>query len=256
MAMTEDEFTQGSIDLLSRYGLNVARVATENGRRTPDLRGAGGPDLYAIELKQRDSDRALNALPIAGPPEPQQLEPRGLTRESAVQSLIREGVHQLRNEADTTFRLIWVHCEGFDSDTDQAQIQNAFLGTEYLLDRGLGGSAYMCHFFGESDFWRYRADLDGAIVSRQMDHDSVNLSLLLNPHSPRVGRFRDSTLVTTLGVAAVVDVIEEEAERECLIADCDIDRTEADNVLGYVSNKYGLDLIRLPVRRYGGVVRW
>lgn len=256
MAMSEDDFTLGAIELLERFGVRAARVPTEASARTPDLRGAGGPDLYAIELKQRDSDRVLSALPEAEPAAIQKLVPFGLTRDRAVQSIIREGVHQLRRELETTFRLIWVHCEGFDSESDQVQVQNSLLGSEYLLDRGEGGRAYLCHFYGESDFWRYRADLDGAIVSRQVDYHNVNFSFLLNPHSPRLDRLRASTIATSIGGNAMVDVREEEAAGTCLIADCDTARTDSSAVLAYVGEKYGLDLIRVPVRRYGGVMQW
>lgn len=255
--MTEDEFTAGALDLLARWGLPAGRVPTAHGVRTPDLRGSGGPDLYAIELKQRDSDRVLNAMPAA--PDlnvAQSLPPVAMSRDTAVQSLIRECVHQLRGEPETSFRIGWVHCEGFDSDTDQVQLQNSFLGTEYLLDRAVCGRAYACHFFRESDFWRYRADLDGAIVSRQEAHDQVNVSVLLNPYSPRFERLRASTFAAGVGPAALVDVLAEEAERECLIADCAIDRRDADGVLAYVCEKYGLDLLRVPIHRYGGIVRW
>lgn len=257
MAMTEDEFTVGAIDLLARWGVHVARVPTALRVRTPDLRGSGGADVYAIELKQRDSDRVLDSLPAAPDPQvAQALPPLAMSRDQAVQSLIRECVRQLRGENDATFRIGWVHCEGFDSDTDQVQLQNSFLGTEYLLDRGIGGRAYACHFFRESDFWRYRADLDGAIVSRQLGHDQVNVSVLLNPYSPRLGRLRASAFVAAVGPTALVDVVAEEMERTCLIADCTIDRRDATGVLAYVCEKYDLDLLRVPIQRYGGVVGW
>lgn len=257
MAMTEDEFTAGAIVLLARWGVHVARVPTAQGLRTPDLRGSGGPDLYAVELKQRDSDRALDSMPVAlNPHVAQALPPLAVSRDQATQSLIRECVRQLRGEADTTFRIGWVHCEGFDSDTDQVQLQNSFLGTEYLLDRGIGDRAYACHFFRESDFWRYRAELDGAIVSRQATHDQLNVAVLLNPHSPRSDRLRTSAFDAALGPAYLVDVVAEEAARTCLIADCAIERRDAAGVLAYVCGKYGLDLLRGSVQRYGGVVRW
>ncbi|WP_291319352.1 hypothetical protein [Desulfonatronospira sp.] len=255
--MTEDEFKAGAIDLLARWGVHVAPVPTAQGIRTPDLRGRGGPDLYAFELKQRDSDRVLNAIPATHDPNvPQALPPFAVSRDKAVQSLVRECVRQLRGEAEMTFRIGWVHCEGFDSDTDQVQLQNSFLGTEYLLDRGTGGRAYACHFFRESDFWRYRNELDGAIVSRQVAHDQVNVSVLLNPYSLRADRLRTGTLLASVERAALVDVVAEEAERICLIADCAIDRRDPGRVLDYVCEKYRLDLLRVPIQRYGGVVRW
>ncbi len=257
MGMTEDEFTASAVDLLARWGVNVSRAPTACGVRTPDLRGSSGDDLYAIELKQRDSDRVLDALPVALDSQvAQALPPLAMSRDQAVQSLIRESVHQLRGETAATFRIGWVHCEGFDSDTDQVQLQNSFLGTEYLLDRGVGGRAYACHFFRDSDFWRYRADLDGAIVSRQVAHDEVNVSVLLNPYSPRLDRLRDSAFIAAVGPRALVDVVAEESERTCLIADCTIDRRDASGVLAYVCEKYDLDLLRVPIHRYGGVVRW
>lgn len=256
MAMSEGEFKRGAIELLERFGVRVVPVPTQADARTPDLRGAGGPDLYAIELKQRDGDRLLPTFSEVEQIAIKPLSPFGLTRDNAVQSLIREGARQLRHEQDETLRLIWVHCEGFDSETDQMQIHNSLLGSEYLLDRGDGGRAYLCHFFGESDFWRYREYLDGAIVSRQIDHCNLNFTILLNPYSPRSCRMRASSLLASIGENTLVDVMEEEATRACLIADCDIFRGDSDAVLDYVRDKYGLDLIRLPIRRYGEVMKW
>lgn len=257
MAMTEDEFTSGAIELLARWGVHTARVPTVPGVRTPDLRGSSGADLFAVELKQRDSDRFVDALlATADPQVAEGLPPLAVSRDQAVQSRIRESVRQLRGEAEATFRIGWVHCEGFDSDTDQAQLQNSFLGTEYLLDRGIGGRAYACHFFRESDFWRYRTDLDAAIVSRQVAHDKVNVSVLLNPYSPRLDRLRASEFIAGVSPGALVDVLAEEVEGTCLIADCAIDRRDATGVLAYVCEKYDLDLLCVPIHRYGGVVRW
>lgn len=255
MPMPEEEFTRCAIHLLHQFGLEVERVPTQANARTPDLRSVGGSETYAIELKQRDSDRVLHAITESGPRAIHQLVPFGLTRDAAIQSVVRDAAHQLRLELETTFRVVWVQCEGFDDESDQMQVQNSLLGSEYLIDRGSGGRSYLCHFFGESDFWRYRAELDAAIVSRQVDRDNINYSLLINPHSSRNGRLKASSLVASIGPNAVVDVEAEEAALECLIADCDLPRSDCDAVLEYVRAKYDLDLARLPVRRFGGVIR-
>lgn len=254
MVMPEDEFTVGAMDFLARRGVLTTRVRKDTAKRTPDLRGYSGPDLFAIELKQRDSDRGLRAMLPLNPNVPKLLPPRSILRDPAVQSLIRDSAHQLRGEDDTRFRITWVHCEGIESESDRVQLQNSLLGTEYLIDRQGGGRSYACHFCGESDFYRYRVVLDGAIVSRQVSHGTINISVLLNPYSSRSIRLQTTAFIASLATTSLVNLSAQEAEGAALIADCEIDRRDKKNVLAYICEKYGLDLIYAPITRCGGVV--
>lgn len=257
MGMSEDEFTEGAIDLLERWGLRVGKVPVRSDAKTPDLRGSIHHEIYAIELKQRDSDRILEELrPVLEQNASASYSPLGMSRDTAFQSLIREGVYQLRSESSKTFRLLWVHCEGLDSDTDEIKTHNSLLGTEYVLAKGPRGKAHECHFFGESDFWRYRNDIDGAIVSRQVAWEQINVSLVLNPNSPRRIEFRESTIVRSVPSGILIDVAALEKKGECLIADCEFDRRDTGAVLGYLEKKYSLRLMRVPIHRYGEIVKW
>jgi len=250
----EEELKQAIIETLANWGLSAHPVPTA-AVKTPDLRATASDQHYAIEIKQRQSDRhSKDVFANLQPEESASLAPLGIARDTASQSLTRSAVRQLRGEAPSTFRLLWVLCEGFDADTDEEQAKASLLGSQIVWCRRPDGKVYWCYFFGESDFWRYRADIDGAFVATLRD-SVANILLLLNPYSPRYESLKVSTLVQNLGPDSVLDVPSDEAAGACLWADFEVDRRETSMVLNLLNKKYGTDLVVMPVHRYAVVVR-
>jgi len=93
-----------------------------------------------------------------------------------------------------------------------------------------------CYYFDYSDFYRYKDDLDGAILSK----NEVML-LVLNNHSPKYEKFLASDFVKRFGSEFIIDPPEREKEGKIWIADCEIPRKEENQILGYLKEKYLLD---------------
>jgi len=97
-----------------------------------------------------------------------------------------------------------------------------------------------CYFFYDSAFFRFKDDLDGAVIG-QLRGTEIELKLCLNPYSPRSELLKSSFLINFLK-NAIVDPLADEAEGFCYIADTDINRKFTDLVLEYIANKYDLKM--------------
>jgi hypothetical protein len=95
-----------------------------------------------------------------------------------------------------------------------------------------------CYFFRNSDFFRYRDYLDGAVASYLVG-DVLTMKLCLNPHSERWEQLRDSPFAHHFKVG-LVDPVAEEVAGDAYIVDGDIDRSNEHTVLHYLEQKYGL----------------
>jgi hypothetical protein len=94
------------------------------------------------------------------------------------------------------------------------------------------------YFFDYNEFHRYRAILDGAIIS-EIAPTEVSAQLVLNSLSPRYDRFRSSRLVEAFS-SGLLDPLRIESEGDAIIVGSDADRTSEQTKLDYLASKYGI----------------
>jgi hypothetical protein len=103
-----------------------------------------------------------------------------------------------------------------------------------------------CYYFRESSFFAQRNSLDAVISTRGQGH-SLDLTLCINTHSPRIGTLRASHIFQAFQ-GGLTDPIAMEAACEIWVADCDVPRRDEQGVLAYLRKKYKVgDLQVMPM---------
>jgi hypothetical protein len=135
-------------------------------------------------------------------------------------------------------RIIWFTGMGFDAEAKHYQFMATLYGSTKLfeLDRR---TLRECYYFRNSDFFRYREDLDGAVAAFCVG-ESVTMKLCLNTYSPRYSTLKASPFAANFP-NGLMDPLAEEASGDAYIADTDVDRRDGAAVIQYLEKKYGLN---------------
>lgn len=231
--MTEQEVKNVITGVLRGWCFEVEQIP-EGSTPTPDLLASG--DLrYAIEIKTKEDDpsevserqEALRRGEIVDLATP--FVPR-----NTLSGILRDGVKQLRSLATERrdLSLLWLIAVG----ADQMGKYEQFRSTLYGLTNVVGpdnNSLIRCYYLRDSAFFRWRTDLDGAVISTLKE-----LEFCINSYSPRADALARSDLAARFGVA-VVSPSEEERQGQAYVADCDIDRRDEQAILRFLAEKYG-----------------
>ncbi len=162
-------------------------------------------------------------------------------RSNTVESAIDDAIKQLRATASTAnseLRLIALIARTvYGPDVTARQILGTLYGIRSVLDGAEPGKSEpaQCLYFSHSAFFRYRRELDGAIVI-----DDGSVMVCLNDHSRRIQRLRQSGLGFFFAQQGALNDARALEERGFLLADCDVDRNDEEAVCRYVADKYGL----------------
>ncbi len=231
--MTEQELKNAITRMLRGWCFEVEQIP-KGSTLAPDLLVSG--DLrYAIEIKTKEDDpsevsqrqealRRGEIVDIATP-----FVPR-----NTLSGILRHGVKQLRalTAERRNLSLLWLIAVG----ADQIGKYEQFRSTLYGLTNVIGpdnNSRIRCYYLRDSAFFRWRADLDGAVIS------TLNgAELCINSYSPRAEALARSDLAARFGTA-IVSPSEEERQGQAYVADCDIDRRDEEAILRFLAEKYG-----------------
>jgi len=211
----------------------IPRAAT----KTPDLLvEEGAPDAALIEIKQKTHDpKQLDSYF-------QQMDKGGLasrTRATGYRNrldgIVGEGVRQLtaKDPSRSHLHVVWIHCEGYDSNLHEMQLRATIYGTQKLVSTN-HPNVITCYYFWNSSFYRHAQDLDGVILSKG-DQGQV----LLNDHSPWFKVIRQSKLAKTFGTA-VFSPQPYGLTDDVMICDHLQSRGSEAPTLGYLRAKYSL----------------
>lgn len=219
---------------LEDWGFSVEKIPTSS-EKTPDFLVRDDRSTYLFEVKTRGDDpeetnernEVLNQGQIYH-------EHKPIVRKNTVAGIIRDASEQLRGYGEATWlRIAWLCGIERAQIAKREQFKRALYGQTQIYDLDGDNHHRPCYFFGNSDFFRYSDALDAAIVSTVSE-----ATLCLNPHSSRFKELQESKLVTKFG-SAVCDPMAEEAAGEAYIVDSSMDRTNEDEVLEFLRNKYG-----------------
>ena len=125
----------------------------------------------------------------------------------------------------------------FDGEAKHYQFMATLYGSTRIFELDRQGMKE-CYFFRNSDFFRYRDQLDGAVAA-YLKGDTLTMKLCLNPYSRNWTTLRDSPYARQFK-DGLINPVAEEAAGEAFIADTDLPRTNEAGVLRYVESKYGL----------------
>jgi len=195
--------------------------------------------IYLIEEKTKLSnpEEILNRS-IALNAQNEYTTVKSVSRSNRLSGIVRKANKQLKSTGASKkhqFRLVWFTAIGFDAEAKHMQFIATLYGTSTVFEID-GKYLRECYFFYNSEFFRYRNDLDGAVASFLFG-ETVTMYLCLNPYSPNYEKLRDSPIVHKLPNGLTDPVAEEKAGR-AYIADTEIDRADSQAVMKFLEAKY------------------
>jgi len=179
-----------------------------------------------------------------------------LTHNNRISGIVRKAAGQLSSTAGDVqhdLRILWFTGIGFDGEVKHFQFMATLYGSTRIFERDRP-QMRECYFFRNSDFFRYRDQLDGAVAA-YLYGNTVTIKLCLNPYSPNWQALRDSPYAKHFKLG-LIDPVAEEAAGEAYIADTDIPRNDESAVLRYLEQKYGLkQVMNMDMNMTSAVVR-
>ncbi len=165
------------------------------------------------------------------------VESHPIVPNNRLSGVITKAVSQLDSSSDSEhdFRLIWFTALGMNAEIKFNQFVATLYGTTNIIEMH-SSQLRPCYFFRNSEFFRHRETLDGAVVAAESG-DSFELKLCLNPLSARYERLRGSTLARTFALG-VEDPLDTEKNKMSFVVDSDIDRRNEAELLSYLQQKY------------------
>jgi hypothetical protein len=238
--MTELESKSHVRLIASQLGVTVQDIPRSDDDQRPDFEFFCGEECSLVELKRRqgawnlteEEERELDAGAIVDRSE-------SVSFHNTISGRIREA-HQQLSAFQTErhdFRLVWFCTYGQFSELAAERVRATLLG-DITVFEAESDRQWRAYFFDYNEFHRYRAILDGAIVS-EIASSQVSAQLILNPLSPRYDGFRSSRLVQAFS-SGLLDPLTIERDGEAVIVGSDADRTSEQTKLDYLASKYGI----------------
>ncbi len=221
---------------ITDLGLEINDIPENPDRKTPDFIMADDNSKYLLELKTKIPDQDLvNARNAELEKGNLHTEVIQLGPKNRFSGIIKHGVDQLNDFAndDSTFRMLWLFCDGFLSSTYFELYHATLYGATNLIDWD-GGLSRTAYYVYNSDFYHLRKSLDGAFISTTKD-----VKLCLNNYSPRYGALKKSSLIGKFK-GGVEDPLTLEHEGNAYVADIEIDRKDQSGIMNYLRGKYDL----------------
>ncbi len=236
--MNESEFRPIAKKLLNQLGFEVFDIDEKGDGQSPDFDVIGKNSRYTIELKIKGDDpveiekdeTALKRGELVSKSIP--IGPR-----NRLAGIIRKGVGQIfdHDPKKETHHVIWIHSAGEDPELHNRRFHSTLFGTEKLFSLRRD-NVITCYYFHNSAFFSWRDFLDGAILTYLN-----NAQLCINTLSPSAEIFRRSELTLSMSNGLCDPEKLERQLDDVMIADCDIDRRNSEDILRYLQDKYKLD---------------
>ncbi len=234
MSTTDEGLKDAIGSWLRGRGLEVLQLE-ERDERTPDLLATYKDERYIIEIKsKRDNEELLREEEALLAKGEKVWHIEGVGRRVPIARVIEKAVKQIRNlpPHDSDFRLLWLHAEGSRPKLQMQQFHGTLYGTTEIVD--LEGHLHICYYFYHNELYRFRTELDGAILT-----DGNEGKLCLNSFSPRADRLRESFLAKSVLKDGICDPEALERAHGAFIASGPEDRRDPDAVLRFLQKKYG-----------------
>jgi hypothetical protein len=180
-----------------------------------------------------------------------------LISNNRISGIIKKAANQLASTKENIMhdaRIVWITATGFDAEAKHYQTLATLYGSTKVFEPEKAKKKLKeCYFFYDSDFFRFRNHLDGAIVAFIVNH-TVTMKLCLNPYSERWQILRDSPFAAKLP-NGLIDPVAEEGLGVSLLADTDINRKNKEDILNFLSAKYGVErLLNMDMTLFSAVL--
>ncbi|KPF41869.1 hypothetical protein IP87_19910 [beta proteobacterium AAP121] len=164
-----------------------------------------------------------------------------LVHNNRLSGIVRKAAKQLASTAsdiDHHCRVVWFTGTGFDAEAKHYQFMATLYGSTKIFELNRPGLKD-CYFFRNADFYRFKDQLDGAVVA-YLKGDQVTVKLCLNPYAAGWEALRDSVFAANFKLG-LIDPVAEEAAGDAYIADTDLDRANPHGIVRFLEQKYALE---------------
>ena len=163
---------------------------------------------------------------------------KSLVRTNRMSGLVRKAVNQLDSSSKQylhDFRLVWLTGTGPSAEAYYHQFIATLYGTTRIIEMD---SPFLrpCYFFRNSEFHRYAASLDGAVVAH-LSNGKLSARLCLNPLSARSAGLLRTKFAKLFGTA-VENPVKAERKRIAYVLDSATDRANEGALLQELQLKY------------------
>jgi hypothetical protein len=242
---------------LSR-GFVVSKIP-EADEQTPDFLVKDREHQYLVEVKDKRTNQTLMELLESPLPGDKSLP---LGYQNRLAGIIRKSVDQLVSytEAPEIFKVIWFALNEMTLDkwilrqgepsppflekVTQRQLFTTLYGYRDIEGYTQNGTSFKtgCFYFRNSDFFRYRKQLQAVII-----HTTEEIVFCINDLSEQYHEFCRTALYHKWQCEGmlIIEPSKMEAERGCLVVDGDVDRNDANLVIHHLVQRYNLRHVRL-----------
>lgn len=238
--MNPEDFIQAVFKTL---GYTAQKIQESSKDKSPDFIVSGDGFTYLIELKTKLADpekilRRDETLQKGGIAS----ESESTGRRNRLSGVLRTASKQLSEYKGqpVRFRLVWMLAQGHHPDVQMLQFEATLYGKMDIIDMAQSGFL-PCYYFTHSDFYTFRDSIDGAIISTGSE-----AKFCLNTYSENYQLLKDSPLFNKFR-PGVLDPLELEKEGFAFIADCEIERSNENAMIGYLCAKYKKDRL-MPIQ--------
>ncbi len=237
--------------LEQHFNLAVGKIP-ESESQTPDYLASDENDSYIIEVKEKGDNEDVTDARTEALSNDELFEfSQYLTPRSVTEGVIRSGRRQINAYVNNprAFRIVWVHCVGLSYEVTREQVIAGIYGSTTVTDWGSDDAfAGTCYYMNESQFFRYRSDLDAVVITCE----NSEFKICLNNHSPRYAALKDSMFVSNME-GGVCDPPEEDSKGEAFLVDGPIDRRDRGAVMEYLKGKYNTEKLMVMPMQYVSV---
>lgn len=231
-------------DWFLRHGYEINKIPETN-EESPDFFITDNTSAYLLELKTKfpSEEEVAERETVLSSGEIYNID-EIITRKKSLSKIIWKAKNQLKNHEaeEDILKLVWLLAAGHLAEPRLNQFEATLYGSIHLFSIERYGK---CYFFHNSDFFKYREVLDGAIISTESKGQ-----LLLNPLSPRYNKMKGSSIIKHFKKGSIVDPIEIENQGQAFLVDSGINRADEHAVLEYLKQKYKTEKIAVADIHY------
>jgi hypothetical protein len=224
--------------ILEGWGFSVSPIETGQLEQSDLLVTAGDTRLLIEEKTKLDDPKEEERRRATLARGDIHLESIPVKPSNRLSGVVRKAVAQLTSSSESIphdFRLIWFTALGINAEPKFNRFAATLYGYTNIIEMHSTGFR-RCYFFRNSEFFRHRETLDGAVVAAESG-DSFTLQLCLNPLSPRFVALRSCAFAARFE-SGVLDPTVAEGSGSAYIADTEADRADEAEVLAYLQTKY------------------
>jgi hypothetical protein len=242
--------------ILEMWGARVTQLPPSLTDECDLLAELGGVRLLVEEKSKLDDPRDVQAREAALARGEVHGSVLPLRNSNRISGIVRKATKQLSSTGASVahdLRIVWFTGIGLQAEAKHFQFMSTLYGSTRIFALAKP-QMRTCYFFRNSDFYRYRDYLDGAVAA-YLSGDTVTIKLCLNPHANGWQALRASPYARNFKLG-LIDPVAEEAEGEAYIVDGDISRADEYAVIQSLEKKYGLTKLQsMDMNMASAVVR-